>query len=116
MVLFDIPDIRLFWTEDSRFLSQFKAGTMKTKWVVQRGKRTNRLDSLSPSPPPSLAPRTPRFKPYSKYPPCFKDVAFWLSDSFTENNLCEVVRAVAGDLVEEVKLIDSFTHPKTVGG
>ncbi|KFM28436.1 Phenylalanine-tRNA ligase, chloroplastic/mitochondrial [Auxenochlorella protothecoides] len=84
MVLFDIPDIRLFWTEDSRFLSQFKAGSMKTK-----------------------------FKPYSKYPPCFKDVAFWLSDSFTENNLCEVVRAVAGDLVEEVKLIDSFTHPKT---
>jgi len=26
MVLFDIPDIRLFWTEDQRFLSQFKPG------------------------------------------------------------------------------------------
>ena len=23
MVLFDIPDIRLFWTKDDRFLSQF---------------------------------------------------------------------------------------------
>lgn len=29
----------------------------------------------------------PRFKSYSKYPPCYKDVAFWISDAFTENNL-----------------------------
>ncbi len=57
-----------------------------------------------------------RFKPYSKFPPCYKDVAFWVSDEFTENNMCEVVRGVAGDLVEEVKLIDDFTHPKTVWG
>lgn len=56
-----------------------------------------------------------RFKSYSKYPPCYKDVAFWISDAFTENNLCEVVRGIAGDLAEEVKLIDNFTHPKTVG-
>lgn len=33
---------------------------------------------------------------------------------YTENNLCEIVRSVAGDLVEETKLIDDFTHPKTV--
>ncbi len=26
----------------------------------------------------------------------------------------QVVRGIAGDLVEEVKLIDDFTHPKTV--
>ncbi|KAL4444996.1 hypothetical protein ABPG77_004046 [Micractinium sp. CCAP 211/92] len=84
MVLFDIPDIRLFWTADQRFLKQFKAGDLSSK-----------------------------FKSYSKYPPCYKDVAFWVSDSFTENNLCEVVRGIAGDLVEEVKLIDDFTHPKT---
>lgn len=31
-------------------------------------------------------------------------MSFWISDSFTENNLCEVVRGVAGDLVEEVNL------------
>lgn len=85
MVLFDIPDIRLFWSADDRFLKQFKAGSMSM-----------------------------RFKPYSKFPPCYKDVAFWVSDAFTENNMCEVVRGVAGDLVEEVKLIDDFTHPKTV--
>ena len=78
-----------------------------------------------PCPPPVLHPRptvlapplrTPRFKSYSKFPPCYKDVAFWVSDAFTENNLCEVVRGIAGDLAEEVKLIDAFTHPKTVSG
>lgn len=84
MVLFDIPDIRLFWTADQRFLKQFRQGDL-----------------------------TAKFKSYSKFPPCYKDVAFWVSDQFTENNLCEVVRGVAGDLVEEVKLIDDFTHPKT---
>jgi len=83
MVLFDIPDIRLFWTNDSRFTSQFKSGQLGAK-----------------------------FKPYSKYPPCYKDISFWISDQFTENNLCEVVRGIAGDLAEEVVLIDEFTNPK----
>lgn len=43
-----------------------------------------------------------------------QDVSFWLPpDGFTENNLCEVVRDQAGDLVESVTLVDDFTHPKT---
>ncbi len=42
-----------------------------------------------------------------------QDVSFWLpEDGFTENNLCEVVRGIAGDLVESVELIDNFTNPK----
>ena len=101
MVLFGIPDIRLFWSGDQRFLSQFKRGDLRAK-----------------------------FKPYSKYPPCFKDVSFWQpekaegaeaagtaaaasSAAVSENDLCEKVRGVAGDLVESVSLIDAFTHPKT---
>jgi len=84
MVLFDIPDIRLFWSDDERFLKQFKAGDLKA-----------------------------RFKSYSKFPPCYKDMAFWVSPEFSENNLCELVRGIGGDLVEEVALIDDFTHPKT---
>lgn len=83
MVLFDIPDIRLFWSNDERFTSQFSKGQLGVK-----------------------------FKPYSKYPPCYKDISFWINESFTENNLCEVVRGVAGDLVEEVQLIDNFTNKK----
>ncbi|KAL6314296.1 hypothetical protein AAG906_018991 [Vitis piasezkii] len=39
-------------------------------------------------------------------------MSFWINESFTENNLCEVVRGVAGDLVEEVQLIDNFTNKK----
>mmetsp|Transcript_13109 Transcript_13109/g.43185 ORF Transcript_13109/g.43185 Transcript_13109/m.43185 type:complete len:440 (-) Transcript_13109:548-1867(-) len=97
MVLFEIGDIRLFWSDDKRFTSQFKQGCF-----VGGGQAT-------------------KFKPYSKYPPCLKDVSFWLppapetegeDSSFTENNLCELVRNIGGDLVEEVKLIDEFTNPK----
>ena len=41
-------------------------------------------------------------------------MSFWLPEvGFTENNLCEVVRDVAGDLVESVALVDKFVHPKT---
>ncbi|XLT13303.1 hypothetical protein HN51_058993, partial [Arachis hypogaea] len=35
------------------------------------------------------------------YPPCYKDISFWIKESFTENILCELVRGIAGDLVEE---------------
>ena len=91
MVLFDIPDIRLFWSQDERFHSQFESGKIV------------------------------KFVPYSKYPPCFKDISFWCSGADTEpteasfhpNDLYEVVRDVGGDLVEKVELIDDFTHPKT---
>ena len=42
-----------------------------------------------------------------------QDVSFWLPETgFTENDLCEVVRSEAGDLVESVVLTDEFTNPK----
>ncbi|KAI9327813.1 hypothetical protein DFJ73DRAFT_782753 [Zopfochytrium polystomum] len=88
MVLFNIPDIRLFWTQDERFLSQFRSGALATQ-----------------------------FQPYSKYPACYKDVSFWLPDPsvrpFHDNDMFEVVRDVAGDLVEDVTLIDTFANKKT---
>jgi phenylalanyl-tRNA synthetase alpha chain len=84
MVLFEIPDIRLFWSDDERFWKQFKSGQVS------------------------------RFQPYSKYPPCYKDISFWTPDQgFHVNDLNEVVRQLAGDLAERVELIDQFTHPKT---
>lgn len=117
MLLFNVPDIRLFWSQDERFLKQF-----------QEGKIT-------------------RFESFSKYPPCYKDVSFWVRISpanaspvgaesgsgaaaaaggdstkaspaetqpaaFHENDIMEIVRDVAGTLVEDVKLVDEFVHPK----
>lgn len=138
MVLFSIPDIRLFWSQDPRFLDQFKSGEIVT------------------------------FQGYSKYPPCYKDMSFWLpaaaaaatatagpagdfnasgsagaagggeavesgvgaksagggiseipeagvsgsSESrvrkaFHENDYCEIVREVAGDLIENVTMVSA---------
>eukprot|EP00747_Dinoflagellata_sp_TGD_P024002 gnl/TRDRNA2_/TRDRNA2_130239_c0_seq1.p1 gnl/TRDRNA2_/TRDRNA2_130239_c0~~gnl/TRDRNA2_/TRDRNA2_130239_c0_seq1.p1 ORF type:complete len:429 (+),score=71.34 gnl/TRDRNA2_/TRDRNA2_130239_c0_seq1:126-1412(+) len=86
MVLFGIPDIRLFWSEDPRFSEQFTedAFVKKTK-----------------------------FQPFSKYPPVAKDISMWIQEGFIDNDLFEVVRDEGGDQVEKVELIDSFTHPKT---
>ncbi|KAK5944021.1 phenylalanyl-tRNA synthetase alpha subunit, mitochondrial [Knufia obscura] len=117
MLLFNVPDIRLFWSQDDRFLKQF-----------QDGKIT-------------------RFESFSRYPPCYKDISFWVRPSpagaspigaesssgvaaaaggdskkaspsetqpaaFHENDIMEIVRDVAGTLVEDVKLVDEFVHPK----
>ncbi|KAH7561932.1 hypothetical protein BM1_03036 [Bipolaris maydis] len=136
MLLYSIPDIRLFWSKDERFLSQF-----------------SEQKSISP------------FVPFSKYPECFKDVSFWLrssssaaggaaathpptsaaaaspsqvvspklpsgasapgtpiasaapvptsNTSFHENDVMEIAREICGDLVEDVRLVDEFVHPKT---
>ncbi|KAK4162199.1 putative mitochondrial phenylalanyl-tRNA synthetase precursor [Cladorrhinum sp. PSN259] len=94
MLLFRIPDIRLFWSSDERFLSQFRGVS----------------DDLS---------KLRAFVPFSRHPACYKDVSFWLSSGeensaeWHENDLMEVVRDVCGDVVEDVKLTDKFTHPKT---
>lgn len=77
MILFDIPDIRLFWSKDERYLSQFRSGIAK-------------------------------YVPISKHPSCFKDISMWVPPEFNHNELMELVRDVAGDLVESVKLIDTF--------
>ena len=111
MVLFGVPDIRLFWSEDARFLGQFRDGDVGT-----------------------------RFEPFSKYPPSFKDVSFWLPEgalaapkgvsaedggdegdddwegdygTFHTNEFSEVVRTVAGEVAESVELIDCFQNPNT---
>jgi phenylalanyl-tRNA synthetase alpha chain len=111
MVLFNIPDIRLFWSQDERFLSQFESGKIV------------------------------KFQPYSKFPPVYKDVSFWLPQAgespsfangdrqaagpssaaaaaaaaaaFHSNDVYEVIRNVGGDWIEQVSLLDEFIHPKT---
>mmetsp|Transcript_68872 Transcript_68872/g.135221 ORF Transcript_68872/g.135221 Transcript_68872/m.135221 type:complete len:427 (+) Transcript_68872:75-1355(+) len=87
MVLFGIPDIRLFWSEDPRFSTQFSEGKI-TKFV-----------------------------PYSKHPLCYKDVSFWLPNADTlavhPNDVYELIRDIAGDIVERVELFDQFHHKKS---
>lgn len=87
MILHDIPDIRLFWTVDPRFTSQFSG----------QGQ-----DDLEPSSPV-------KFAPFSKYPPVCRDVSFFIDPTlFQANSFYELVRNVGGDLVETVQLVDEY--------
>ncbi|XP_059736226.1 phenylalanine--tRNA ligase, mitochondrial isoform X8 [Bos taurus] len=87
MILYDIPDIRLFWSQDERFLKQFRVPDINQKVT---------------------------FQPLSKYPAVINDISFWLPrENYTENDFYDLVRTIGGDLVEKVDLIDKFEHPKT---
>ena len=79
MVLFDIPDIRLFWSTDPRFTDQFSSGKIT------------------------------KFQPYSKYEMCYKDISFFLSPKFSYNDLCAIARDEdQHNIIESIKLIDEF--------
>ncbi|XP_062953317.1 phenylalanine--tRNA ligase, mitochondrial isoform X2 [Cynocephalus volans] len=87
MILYSIPDIRLFWSEDERFLKQFRVSDINQEVT---------------------------FQPLSKYPAVINDISFWLpSENYAENDFYDLVRTIGGDLVEKVDLIDKFEHPKT---
>lgn len=91
MIIYDIPDIRLFWSNDSGFLNQFNETELNKNF---------------------------RYKPVSQYPQCANDLSFWLPngllmDDFSSNDFYDLVRDVGGDVVEQVSLRDKFTHPKT---
>ncbi|KAJ8952851.1 hypothetical protein NQ314_007457 [Rhamnusium bicolor] len=88
MCLYKIPDIRLFWSNDSGFLNQFKVNDINA---------------------------TISYKPISQYPQCTNDISFWLPKDreFSSNDFYDLVRSIGGDLIEQVSLIDNFIHPKT---
>lgn len=83
MILYGIPDIRLFWTKDTGFLSQF--------------------EQLSPD-------DEIKYKQISKQPQLEMDLSFWLPDEttigFTTESLradvYDVIRLIGGDLIEQV--------------
>ncbi|XP_058093527.1 phenylalanine--tRNA ligase, chloroplastic/mitochondrial isoform X2 [Magnolia sinica] len=93
-------------------LAQHLFGAVEMRWVDTYFPFTNPSFELEIYFQFSKGQLGVKFKPFSKFPPCYKDISFWISDSFTENNLCEIVRGIAGDLVEEVRLIDNFTNKK----
>ncbi|KAL1513847.1 hypothetical protein ABEB36_003195 [Hypothenemus hampei] len=89
MCLYQIPDIRLFWSKDSGFLSQFKVFSVDENI---------------------------KYKEISQFPQCTNDISFWLPNNdqeFSNNDFYDLVRSIGGDMVEQVQLIDNFIHPKT---
>ncbi|XP_065354035.1 phenylalanine--tRNA ligase, mitochondrial [Cloeon dipterum] len=88
MRLYQIPDIRLFWSQDTGFLNQFRKAT-PTSAVT--------------------------YKTISVFPQCTNDMSFWLPEgtAFSPNDFYDLVRQVGGDVIEQVTLIDEFNHPKT---
>jgi phenylalanyl-tRNA synthetase alpha chain len=83
MKLFGIPDVRLFWSLDPRFLTQFRAGAIS------------------------------QFKEFSKYPVCYKDISLWVGEGYNPNDLFEIIREVGGDLIENVEETMTYTDPKS---
>ncbi|CAL8086899.1 unnamed protein product [Orchesella dallaii] len=87
MKLYQIPDIRLFWSVDSGVVHQFKVD-----------------DPYAPI----------IYKPVSQYPPCKNDISFWLPENstFSSADFYDLVRSIGGELVEQVSLVDEFYHKK----
>ncbi|XP_032432169.1 ferredoxin-fold anticodon-binding domain-containing protein 1 isoform X1 [Xiphophorus hellerii] len=84
VLLFSLPDWRLLWSHDPRFLKQF---------------------SLRPP------PGTP-FQPFSLYPESFSfDISFWTGPAWEEKMFHAIAREASCGTVEQVKLIDTFSHP-----
>ncbi|NXL31972.1 FDXA1 protein, partial [Glaucidium brasilianum] len=86
MLICGIPDWRMLWTSETRFLRQFPKGELRL------------------------------FKSFSLYPPSYvHDVSFWIPDGekFDEVAFHTIARQVSGEMVISLPLIDSFQQPET---
>ncbi|KAM8899202.1 ferredoxin-fold anticodon-binding domain-containing protein 1 [Spinachia spinachia] len=83
-LLFSLPDWRLLWCHDPRFLQQFELRT-------------------SPGKP---------FQPFSLFPEHFSfDISFWTGPTWAERKFHAAIREASHGTVEQVKLMDTFAHP-----
>jgi phenylalanyl-tRNA synthetase alpha chain len=82
MIFFDIPDIRLLWSEDLRFKKQFKKGVIS------------------------------HFKPFSNNSVVTLDISFYHSSEYHLNDFYETLREETSILIENAELIDSFFNIK----
>lgn len=100
MIFFEIPDIRLFWSDSEKFLTQFK---YLNKNITDYNK----------------------FIPFSNIDSISKDISFWLPNneicvneidkSFTWTNInsfYELAREIFADDVESIVLFDKFYYQK----
>ncbi len=56
-----------------------------------------------------------KFTEVSKYPPIIRDISFIVPKTFAPNNYFDLVRDIAGDLVEQVELIDEYANDEKFG-
>jgi phenylalanyl-tRNA synthetase alpha chain len=56
-----------------------------------------------------------KFVEVSKYPPVIRDISFVVPKSFAPNDYFDLVRDIAGDLVEQVELIDEYENAERFG-
>ena len=56
-----------------------------------------------------------KFVEVSKYPPVIRDISFIVPKTFAPNNYFDLVRDIAGDLVEQVELIDEYVNDEKFG-
>lgn len=90
MILFEIPDIRYFWSEAPQFSEQFETGDIV------------------------------KFQEYSTLEPVTKDISFYMLDNNNsaesawknENEFYDVCRTECGDLLEKITLEDQFYNKK----
>lgn len=85
MIQYQIPDIRLLWTEDRRFLDQFNVDNPETKII---------------------------YKPISKYLSRETDISFWIPEDYSPSDFYDLVRSVGGNTIEKVSLIDTYHDSK----
>lgn len=84
MIKYEIPDIRLFWSQDTGFTSQFD--------------RKSFNEAI-------------KYKPISVYPQSPKDCSFWIDkDDWCENDFYDLVREIGGDTIEQVYLSDEYVN------
>lgn len=93
MILFDIPDIRILWLDNPKFMKQFKPKTI-TKFV-----------------------------PFSKLDTIYRDIAFYIPPEqlsnekwLNENDMYQIMRNVCDnistDIISNVEMIDRFYNEK----
>ncbi|MBI1866415.1 MAG: hypothetical protein HY005_00445 [Candidatus Staskawiczbacteria bacterium] len=80
----EIPDIRIFWSNDARI--------------------TNQLKNINN-----------KYKEVSKYPEISRDISFIIDKNINLNNYYELVRDLDENLIEEVKLMDSYENEEKFG-
>lgn len=55
------------------------------------------------------------YQEVSKYPAVTRDISFVVGKDFVPNDYFDLIRDLGGDLVEEVKLLDSYENPEKFG-